>query len=352
MKARFGVLLVALSLAGSLQGRQASAPAGEPPPDLHQLIANGNYEAADRVFAEELQRHPGDFALTYNRALVNYLAGNFEKSRDQLLSVPAAERGHINYQALLASNLTHLGDFKGAVAPSVEVVKLAPSDPENWLRLAGLYLRLKKGQHATDVYRAGLWRFPTRPEFLIGLGVIEEMQAKMDSTISIYRQVVEQFPQQAVGYQFLGHAQVKANQAAEAQKTAEKLLLLDPRSAYAEYLLGEAAWTRPGREQDAAEHAQRALQLDPKLVEARLLAAKVELRVGDPHKAIAYLKEVTNNQPRVEAAHYLLAQACRRIGDTREADAELAAFRKLRQAGDNENQLLSNFVAGGPLPSH
>ena len=208
---------------------------------------------------------------------------------------------------------------------------------------------MKKGQHALEVYRARQARFPNRPEFLIGPGVIEEMQARLDVAIETYRGVTQKYPRQESAYQFLGHALITAGKAADAEETAKKLLKLNPRSAYGEYLLGEAAWLSPGRKAEAAAHAEQALRLDPHLVEALLLAAKVELRSGNPQQAVSFLQRAIQEAPRVETSHYLLAQAYRQVGDLRQADLELKAFRALRQSEDHENQLLGNFLATGTV---
>ena len=346
-KAALFFLFLVLSLASNPAAGQVTPSSPSPSEDVNELIARGDYEVADRVFAAELERHPGDFRLLYNRALARYLAGQLERSREILLSVPPADRAQVNYQVLLSTVCTRLGAHKDALPPAQEAVKLVPSDPDNWLRLGALYLRLRQGQHATDVYETGRSLFPTRPEFLLGLGVVEQMQAKFPEAISLFRQVVEAFPRLDAGYLFLAQVQLKAARPAEARETAEKLVRLNPRSAFAEYLAGEAAWAIPGKESEAAPHVQRALELNPRLVEALLLAAKIELRQGDPHKAVAHLKEAIAAEPRVDTGHLLLARAYRQMGDARRAESELAAFRQLRQAEEQENQLLSNFLANG-----
>ena len=208
---------------------------------LHALLAKGDYEGADRIYAKELAEHPGDFNLLYNRGLANYLAGHFEKSRELLLSVAPADRNKLNYQELLASVLVKLGDYRAAISPYQTTIKLAPSDPDNRLRLGALYLRLKLGQHATEVYTQGRRLFPQRPEFLLGLGVVQEMQAKFDSAIKIYRQVTEEYPKYDGGYLFLAHAELKSGQIEAAKKVADRFLAMNPDSALGHFYLAEAS---------------------------------------------------------------------------------------------------------------
>jgi tetratricopeptide (TPR) repeat protein len=308
------------------------------------LAQQGDFEAADRVFAAELEKHPGDFALLFNRALVNYRAGWNEKALAILESVAATDRGQAAYQSLLGSVLTRLGQYRKALAPSQEAIRLEPSNPEHRLRLAGLYLRLKMGQHATDVYRQGQSLFPERPEFWLGLGVVEQMQAKFPAALEIFQQVTQKFPQQEGGFLFLAHAQIKAGQPTEALETARKLLALKPGSALGEYLCAEAAWAIPGQEGEARRHVQKSLQANPRLPEALVLAAKIELKLGDPREAIGYLEQAISFEPRMASAHYVLSQAYRRMGDTARAEAAADSFRKLRVSEDAETELLGNFL--------
>ncbi len=343
-------LWLGLVLAACGNAQDAAAPA--PVPDsIEALIARGDYEGLDRAYAEALKEHPGDYRLTYNRALANYLGGKPEAARDHLLTVPAAGRNTAEYAALLATVQVQLGETKAALSPAQDAVRLDPANAEHWLRLGALYLRLKRGQHALDTYRGGAQRFPDRPEFLVGQGVVEEMLAKFPSAADIYRAVTEKFPRYEAGYCFLGQVQIKAVQPDEARATARQLLRVNAQSAYAEYLLAQADWITPGRAQEARPHLARALALNPHLAEAALLAGKAELQAGNLAKAIEHLKQAVQVAPQMEEGYFLLAKAYRQKGDRQQAEVELARFKKLRQVQDEEDRLLSNFLAAGrPQP--
>ncbi len=345
-------LLLILGWATPLRAGQ-SQPAGlaSSDPEFRPLMERRDYDGLDRAYAEALRQQPGDYRLTYNRALANYFGGHLERARDLLLTTKVSDRETTEYQTLLATVLVQLGDFREALPPAIDVVRLNPSDPDNWLRLGALYLRLRKGQHALNTYQAAAERFPNRPEFLIGRGVVEEMVARMPLAIQVYRQVIQKFPNYEPGYQFLGQVQVKAGLPSDARRTAQLLLRLNPHSAYGEYLLAQADWITPGKAQEARPHLQRALELNPRLAEAALLAGKVELQAGQPAKAIPILKQAIQSEPRLEEGHFLLAKAHQQNGDKKQAEVELATFQKLRQAEEKENHLLSNFLATGePRP--
>ena len=344
-------LLLALGLPLRLFAGQDQSGAAPAPPDIGALMARGDYDALDKVYADALLQHPQDYRLTYNRALANYFGGHLEKARDILLTVAPSDRGANEYQSLLATVQIQLGDFKAALEPAQEAVRLDPSNAENWLRLGALYLRLKRGQHALDTYQTAREKFPNRPEFLIGKGVVEEMLARLPEAIAVYREVTTRFPLYEPGYCFLGQIQVKSVLPDEVRTTARGLLRVNSQAAYGEYLLAQADWITPGKGQQSRPHVVRALELNPRLAEAALLAGKVELQAGEPAKAIEYLKQAVQVEPQLEDGYFLLAKAYRQSGDKKHAEIELATFRNLREAEDKENHLLSNFLAsGGPRP--
>jgi len=221
---RFAMLVsLALGLMMPMLSGQDQPTAQPVSPDLGELIAHGDYEGLDRAYAEALKERPGDFRLTYNRALANYLGGHAENARDILMTVAASDRGVSDYQALLATILIQIGDFKAALEPTQEAARLNPADAENWLRLGALYLRLKRGQHAIDTYENASRRFPDRPEFLIGRGVVEEMLARLPAAAAVYREATTKFPRYEPGYCFLGQVQIKAVMPDEARAAARAL---------------------------------------------------------------------------------------------------------------------------------
>src|SRR5437762_8753870 len=221
----------------NMHGQATSVQPRSAREEVIDLAARGEYAAADHILAEELRNDPANFALLYNRALVNFFWKRDEESLRLLKSVATEDREDPNYQALLSSVLARLGRYREALPASREALRLAPSDPENWLRLGALYLHLKMGEHATEVYEKGQTLFPDRPQFVLGQGVIQEMQARFDGAIPTYERAVRKFPRYPGGYLFLADAYLKASRTAEAARAATQALALDSRSALAECFL-------------------------------------------------------------------------------------------------------------------
>src|SRR5207302_10560573 len=128
----------------------------------------------------------------------------------------------------------------------------------------------------------------------------------------IYRQVIDQFPTKEVGYLYLAHVRIKAGKIEAANQTLEVLLAKIPNSALGHYLAAEAAWASPGEERKAQAHLSEALRLNAHLPEGHLLAAKIELRMGDPELAIRHLKEAENQAAGLATIQYVLSQVYRR----------------------------------------
>ncbi|MEW5978303.1 MAG: tetratricopeptide repeat protein [Acidobacteriota bacterium] len=298
--------------------------------DGNALAARGEYEAADRAFARELESHPGDYRLLYNRALANHLGGHHDKAKAILLTVPVPYREEGTYCSLLGAVLTSLGDYRAALTPTRQAITKAPKDANLLLNLAALYLRLRMGQHAADVYDEGRRLFPDRPEFLLGLGVIEQMQAKFEAAARIYRSTTEAFPAWETGFLYLAHAQIKSGLVQDARATLRDVLSRHPNSAVGHYLAGEAWWATPGAEEEARAATWEALRLDPNLAEAHLLAAKIELRAGSVESAISHLLRSEKLNPNIPLTQYLLSLAYRRHGKLKDAQAAMTQFQTLK----------------------
>src|SRR5437899_9006768 len=65
-------LVLVLEAVLNLHGQATSGQPRSAREEVIDLAARGEYAAADRILAEELRNDPANFALLYNRALVNF----------------------------------------------------------------------------------------------------------------------------------------------------------------------------------------------------------------------------------------------------------------------------------------
>jgi len=101
---------------------------------------------------------------------------------------------------------------------------------------------------------------------------------------------------------------------AEAEQTAEKILLLDPQWADAHVLLGQI-YLDTDRPIDAVNHLEIALELDPEQTNISFLLADALEKTGDIERAIASLEELTDSEDHQAIAHFYIARLHMRAGD-------------------------------------
>src|SRR5438128_2642140 len=65
-------LVLVLEAVLDLHGQEASVQPRSARKEVINLAARGEYAAADHILAEELRKDPANFAILYNRALVNF----------------------------------------------------------------------------------------------------------------------------------------------------------------------------------------------------------------------------------------------------------------------------------------
>lgn len=154
-----------------------------------------------------------------------------------------------------------------------------------------------------------------------------ESQGKWDEAAGIYKGILESSPGLPGIHYRLGQVLLsKAGESGpldEARTEFEKELQVDPRSAAAEFVLGELA-RRAGHWDEAAQHFSRASTLDAGFSEAFLALGMSLTSAGKFAAAIAPLETYVKMEPADPSGHYQLAIAYRRTGNTEGAEREMA----------------------------
>jgi len=133
--------------------------------------------------------------------------------------------------------------------------------------------------------------------------------------------------------------------AEEARKEFEAELRLDPRSAGAEYYLGELA-RRSDALPKAADHFKRATELNPGFAEAYYGWGKALLDSGKAADATAPLETAVKLAPENPTVHFALASAYQRTGRKEEAAREFALQRSTADKLNQREKTLHKTVSG------
>jgi tetratricopeptide (TPR) repeat protein len=198
------------------------------------------------------------------------------------------------------------------------------------------------------------------------LGQADAEAFRADDAIAEFGLAIRAAPREPGLSEELGDACWTAGKLPEADEAYAQEIKNDPSNAVAHYKLGSLRVTRD----DAAGGVpllERALTLDPSIVDAHYYLGKGYAGLGKEDLAIQHFREATNPQGSEELrimSWYQLAIICRNLHRSQEATEALAAFRKMkterdrRQASKFEEQgwrrdqlpKQENIPAAGDLP--
>jgi tetratricopeptide (TPR) repeat protein len=203
---------------------------------------------------------------------------------------------------------------------------------------------------------------------LVGLGVAWYVRGSYEQAAQRLCEAADLAPNDPTPYSFLVKIiNIESSESAEIASRFERFVTLVPQSAAANYYFAVSLWKQRNGPDDN-EIAQRvqvslekAIALDPKFSEAFLQLGIVQSERKDFAQAIAAYRKAIELDPRIEQAHYRLAQAYRISGQNDRAKDELRIYEELSKenaaASERERTEVKQFVytmreqgAGPPQP--
>jgi len=305
------------------------------------LDENGKARDAIPYLERAGELKPGDYRNSYDLALANQHAGNYDRARDQagplLGKHDTAELHH-----LLGDAEEKLGNSLNAVR---EYQRAASLDPrETYVFDWGSELLLHHApEPALQIFTKGNRLFPNSARMLIGLGAASYSLGSYDQAVQQISEASDLNPDDPIPYLFLG--KIQSTDAPPSEKIVEKLrrfVAKQPENAEANYYFAVSLWKLRARTQDPAGTAQiesllsRAIHLNPKFAAAYLQLGILHSEQKDYSKAISDYQQAIQADPKMQEAHYRLAQSYRQVGDAVKAEAEFARCDQIAQESAQE----------------
>jgi tetratricopeptide (TPR) repeat protein len=366
MKRQPAACLPSLFLLASLALSQQTSPAIRA--EVQQGLAalkSGDFTAAEQHLSAALKLDPSQAEVHANLGLAYYSDHQYDKAIAEFKEARRLNPSLITSKSFLPLSQAATGDCAGAMT-GLEREFASNPDPK-LRRMLGLSLEGCANQQgnrmeAVQLTQKLLAAYPNDPDVLYAAG---QLYGRLSS--EIYLKLMKVAPKSARSFQVMGSfAATDGNwkAAVDAYRQALKLdptlvgvhlqiavllltnstdtdawqqaltelhqeLELDPRSAQAEYEIGEI-YRKHGQLNEAVAAFRQALEFNPSATPVRLGLAKALLQLGQKTEALSALEPAAKTDPDDPSVHFLLAQIYRALGRISEAAQEEAEFKRLK----------------------
>jgi predicted Zn-dependent protease len=233
-------------------------------------------------------------------------------------------------QITLAKVRIHLHEYGGAVDLLKTYTEQNPKDQEAWYLLGKTYLQLSEDSlgkiNQID------------PNSVVAhevAGEIDESMHNYDGALVEYKKAIAQAPNQPEPHMHMATAFWSIGKWDSARTEFEAGLAHDPNNCTAHWKLGNAILEANGEPADALSHLNKAVELCPELMQARVDRARALIKSGKHDQALPDLLLAEKESPDEPSIHFLLASVYRAQGKTAVAQEETRTYGRLqRQASE------------------
>jgi tetratricopeptide (TPR) repeat protein len=325
---------------------------GKEPPAGVPVISVG-----EKSLRAQEARNPAEFSTNFD---ANYQLGKLLVDRGAAKdALPYLERAsrlkdEAEVRHLLGDVEETLGDALAAVREYQRAAELSPSEP-NLFDWGSELLLHRAPEPAIEVFAQGNRLFPRSVRMMVGLGVAryargDDSEAEQTLCSASDLQPIDPNP-----YLFLGRIQAAEKSVPDAvADRLRRFAELRPENALANYYYAVSLWKRRKSPQDGADVPkvesllEKAIRIDPGLGAAYLQLGVLRAEQKDMSGAIAAYRKAIEANPRLEEAHYRLAQVYRQSGETERAEKEIQVYERMaaENAGeeDRERHEIKQFV--------
>jgi len=284
--------------------------------------------------------------------------------------------------ALLGISLYEMGEYAGARHPLEMALRANPKDDDAELFLANDLIKLREWDSAAGHLRQLAQRQPNNQEiwYLLGKvhmklseqalsklneidpnsawvheisGEVMESMKNFDGALIEYKKAVDIAPQQSGFHYSLANAYWSLQSWDAATQQFREELAIDPSNCMAQWKLGNIVLEQHEDAGAALADVEKALAICPNLVQARVDRARALLKLERNEEAMKDLLTAEQPNPEEPSIHFLLAQAYRGLGRTKEAQTEMGIFSKLEESNraaiaERAKQVIQNKENGTP----
>jgi tetratricopeptide (TPR) repeat protein len=285
------------------------------------------YQKAAETLEKGLKLDPKMSSAAALLGIARYEMGDYLGARHNLEAVLKSNPKDENAELYLANDLIKLGELNIAADHLRQLSQRQPANQEIWYLLGKVHMKLSEQalSKLNEIDPNSVWVHEISGEIMEGM-------KNFDGALIEFKKAVEMAPQQSGTRYALGNAywSLRMWDAATEQFKAE--LVNDPTNCLAQWKIGNVVLEQHGNPDEALAAVQKALDICPSLMQARLDRARALIGLDRHADAVKDLEIVEKAEPAEPSTHFLLAQAYRATGRTQEAQAEMKIFSELEES--------------------
>lgn len=284
------------------------------------------YKKAVAVLEKGLKVDPKMSSASALLGVAQYETGDYGAARRNLEAALHANPKDDHAELFLSNDLIKLGDFDSAAVHLHQLAQRQPQNQEVWYLLGKVHMKLSELalSRLNSIDPDSVYSHQISGEVMEGM-------KNFDGAILEYKKAVDLAPQQPGTHYLLGNAYWAIQMWDPAADQFRAELANDPANCNAQWKLGNIALEQRQDPAQALADIDKALATCPSLTAARLERGRALMRLDRNEEAIPDLQAAEKSDPAESSIHFLLAQALRATGKTREAQAEMQIFSKLEE---------------------
>ena len=226
----------------------------------------------------------------------------------------------------LAQAYVHLGQFSAAYGELARTVALQPTNYKARIDLGNLLLAGGKIDDAQAQANAVMAAQPNNPDVHAMLGAIAVKRGQKDQALNELHRALELDPNRAAFHEDLALLQAgDPTKTSSVEDELKKAVALDPKSVNAKLLLA-AFYAKSSRWQEAEKTSWDAVATDPKSLSARESLTRIILKQGDQPRAEQVLRQASKDLADDPQGVRILADYYAGSGQMDKAKAEFASL--------------------------
>ncbi len=226
----------------------------------------------------------------------------------------------------------HARDTSRATRAFQAAIDLDPDTEGHYFRLAHLFAREGTAGPASEVMTRAIAHFPRSVTTRVEAGRIELEAGNPERALELQHQAATLDPQFPGVLSLLGRIQLEQRRYSEAIATLEQAAKLSPADAGIHFYAGQAWMKTEQGTARALDHFKRSLELDPnRAITYYWLGSLYFHRLHDYRVAAQYLEQAVDRSPELDAAHQMLIQAYKRLGEDEKAAGQLRRYQAIVQ---------------------